>query len=337
VQAEKAVMANQRDYEALVYEVETSYAGYHDKTVGREEELARLTESVHTRVAGLADSDADGVLAALREWIGFFRDRHLTVRFPPDPEHPANPVIDDRRSELVLEAIEPDAMRLRIPGFAITLKPPLDALLRDNWSELTTRRFLIIDLRGSDGGSDVVCQELVPLLYTDPIRVIGSDFRGSAESTRYLRSFGQNDALPPEIREWAGRIADQMDAAPGSFVPGVPDQDGSLDEVLPRPERIGVMIDGRCSSAVEQFLLLARQSRKVTLFGSHTAGCLDYSNVRPTPLPSRRFLLGVPISRSRRLPENPVDPTGILPDVPIPESEADPVGFVLNRLRSPAA
>jgi hypothetical protein len=68
----------------------------------------------------------------------------------------------------------------------------------------------------------------------------------------------------------------------------------------------------------EEFLLEARQSAKVSLFGTRTNGCLDYSNVRLVPLPSGERLLGVPMTRSRRLPDHGIDGTGIAPDRPLP-------------------
>jgi hypothetical protein len=106
------------------------------------------------------------------------------------------------------------------------------------------------------------------------------------------------------------------------------------DSIRCAPERIGILMDNRCASAAEEFLLLARQSRKVVLFGSNSRGCLDYSNVRKIPLPSGSRVLGVPMSRSRRLPQSPVDGHGIAPDVRLAEGERDPVGFVLGCLET---
>jgi len=39
-------------------------------------------------------------------------------------------------------------------------------------------------------------------------------------------------------------------------------------------------MNGRCGSTAEQFLLEPRQSRRVTLLGTHSLGVLDYANVR---------------------------------------------------------
>ena len=99
------------------------------------------------------------------------------------------------------------------------------------------------------------------------------------------------------------------------------------DSVLSSPGRIVVLIDGAGSTA-EQFLLAARQSRKVTLMGQeNSAGVLDFANQVSEETPSGRFRLFWGISRSLRLPEDPVDPDGIAPQVRIPDDVADPVGF----------
>ena len=51
---------------------------------------------------------------------------------------------------------------------------------------------------------------------------------------------------------------------------------------------------------------------------SNTAGVLDYSNAIGENLPSNKFELVFPMTRSRRLPDHPIDNIGISPDVYIP-------------------
>ncbi|MEI6886360.1 MAG: hypothetical protein WCO02_17860, partial [Bacteroidota bacterium] len=66
-------------------------------------------------------------------------------------------------------------------------------------------------------------------------------------------------------------------------------------------------------------LLDAKPSSKVTLFGNqNTAGVLDYSNAVEVDLPSGKYYMRYPMTRSRRLPDNPIDNVGISPDVMIP-------------------
>jgi hypothetical protein len=96
-----------------------------------------------------------------------------------------------------------------------------------------------------------------------------------------------------------------------------------------------VLVDGRCASTCEQFLLDARQSRKVKILGDRsTRGLLDYGNALTTPLPSGERRMHVPTTRSRRLPAIPLDLAGIMPDVRLPLNEPDPVAFARRYLKS---
>jgi C-terminal processing protease CtpA/Prc len=91
---------------------------------------------------------------------------------------------------------------------------------------------------------------------------------------------------------------------------------------LRRPQRVAVLIDRRCGSACEQFLLTVRQSYPVKLVGrSPTYGGLDVSNLRPHLLPSGKHRLWYAITMSNRLPALPIDGIGIAPDVFLPDPE----------------
>jgi hypothetical protein len=85
------------------------------------------------------------------------------------------------------------------------------------------------------------------------------------------------------------------------------------------------LVDKRCGSSCEEFLLAVRQSFKVKLFGQSSAGSLDYSNLRPFVLPSGKRLLMYATSRSLRLPQLSVDAAGIPPDqvLPVPTGPAE--------------
>ena len=94
------------------------------------------------------------------------------------------------------------------------------------------------------------------------------------------------------------------------------------DTIYPYPKRVGIIINERNASAAEQFLLRAKESKKVILFGNrNTKGVLDYSNCDVEDFPSGNYQLKWPQSRSRRLPEHPIDNIGIAPDVVIPFPE----------------
>jgi C-terminal processing protease CtpA/Prc len=104
---------------------------------------------------------------------------------------------------------------------------------------------------------------------------------------------------------------------------------------------VGIIINENNASSAEQFLLSAKNSDKVILFGSrNTAGVLEYSNADQILFPSGKYKLICPMTRSRRLPEHPIDNIGIAPDVFIPLNETiqlydridDWVYFVKNYL-----
>lgn len=88
------------------------------------------------------------------------------------------------------------------------------------------------------------------------------------------------------------------------------------DTVYRYPRKVGIIINDGNASSAEQFLLTAQNSRKVTLFGNQpTAGVLDYSNTDMVTLPSGNYKLIYPLTRSKRLPEHPIDNIGISQDV----------------------
>jgi len=125
-------------------------------------------------------------------------------------------------------------------------------------------------------------------------------------------------------------MVDSLRAHEGGFVDG-PGGTLTFGRVLPWPERVGVVMDGGCASSCEQFILAARQSGKVTLFGSHTAGVLDHANVARADVPGHAIRLQYPTSRSMRLPGDPVDPDGIPSEVALPDTARRP----LDRVRRP--
>jgi len=73
-------------------------------------------------------------------------------------------------------------------------------------------------------------------------------------------------------------------------------------------------------STSEQFLLAARQSKKVKLFGTTTLGELDISNMYPISSPDQKYTLWYCTSKSLRIPENTIDNKGIAPDFFIDKS-----------------
>jgi len=117
-------------------------------------------------------------------------------------------------------------------------------------------------------------------------------------------------------------LLNEMKKNPGGFVvhPMMGHDDTvKLDTVYKNPRQVGIIINEGNGSSAEQFLLAAKTSKKVRLFGDqNTRGVLDYSNSIPIDLPSGKYYMRYPMTRSRRLPQNPIDNIGIAPDVIVP-------------------
>jgi hypothetical protein len=194
---------------------------------------------------------------------------------------------------------------------------------------------LLIDLRGNGGGSDYNFRMLLPLIYTDTIRMVSNAVLATPANIAANEALVADTTIPAGIRELLAGQVEAMKAVEGGWHP-FPDRIHLEPSVLDRPSAVAVLVDSRCASSCEQFLLAARQSRKVTIYGWPTAGILDFGNVRRAEMPGGSLVLFYPTTRSKRLPAAPVDGVGILPDVPIPAEEPDPIAWVLARMAGPA-
>lgn len=193
----------------------------------------------------------------------------------------------------------------------------------NHWDEITSRPNLIIDIRNNPGGQDNYYSELVKLVYTKPYESKGVEWYASEGNIKVFEDAIKNGNLKDGTEEITQCLVDAMKENIGRFIMHpMYDQNDRLierDTIYPMPRNIGIIINEGNASAAEQFLLTARNSDKVILFGnSNTGGVLDYSNVTSRPLPSNKYELWCPMTRSRRLPENPIDNIGISPDITIP-------------------
>lgn len=194
-----------------------------------------------------------------------------------------------------------------------------------HWNEIMSRPNLIIDIRNNGGGQDNYYHELAKLIYTKPYESKGVEWYASKGN---IKSF-EESMEKGEVRngeegmKWICDLVAEMKKNVGGFVthPHYLDYNSTVerDTVYPMPKNVGIIINEGNASSAEQFLLSAKESDKVILFGnSNTAGVLDYSNITPNEFPSGIYQLWCPMTRSKRLPENPIDNIGIAPEVIIP-------------------
>lgn len=231
---------------------------------------------------------------------------------------------------------------LAIPSHDPTYASALQAIGRAHGSELGSLRFLIIDLRGNEGGSSGVTAPLLPYLRSATRRSTPYD----ADSAVMLSSPSQiayaRRAFGPDTSAFVRSLVARLEAAPGELVPlrdpAAPAAPDSPREVADGPVRVAVLVDGGTVSAAEVLVLEALRSTRALVIGQPTAGALDYQSVNVIRLSPEedRWFLGYPtIARhAGLLPDEGMRGRGIAPDVVVDWSRvADPLAVVEGILR----
>ncbi len=215
-----------------------------------------------------------------------------------------------------LERLSDRTLYLRIPSFDYAQKVMIDSVLAANDALIRSTENFIIDIRNGTGGSDASYAGLIPYLYTGPIRSMGVKLWATELNAAGYEVYADMLGRETERGRECLAIAARMRAALGTWLE-LNEQPWSVDSshtVLPFPQRVGILHNAGNGSTDEQFLLDARTSAKVKLFGRPTQGSIDASNLREIASPDGCFMLAYTMSMSHRLPHMPVDVMGIQPD-----------------------
>lgn len=229
------------------------------------------------------------------------------------------------RAELpYIEELNETTLYLRIPSFGNSYKMAIDSVLNVNKDKLLKTTNLIIDIRNNGGGSDASYSEIIPFLYTNPIRSVGVEYLSTELNNQRMLDFINKPeyGIDDEGKKWAKEAYDKLEPKIGQFVnlnEHIVSED-KRDTIYQFPQNVGIIINNGNGSTAEQFLLEAKQSKKVKLFGVTTFGVLDISNMYFVESPCKEFQLGYSLSRSMRIPDFTIDEKGIQPDYYIDKS-----------------
>ncbi len=206
---------------------------------------------------------------------------------------------------------------LRIHSFSDMFTNEIDSVVKANMNSIKSHKYMIIDLRYNGGGSDDSYTALLPIIYSNPVVSYGVDLYSTPGNILAIKKAEKEDAyLSAEDRKFFDSLTAVMNAHPYQYIIQAPDDTVTSDSIMPEPEKVVVLMNRGCGSTTEQFLLFAHDCKKVTLMGEHSAGVLDYSNIRPVDFPCPYLTLWYPTTRSHRIPIGKgIDGIGIAPKI----------------------
>jgi hypothetical protein len=220
---------------------------------------------------------------------------------------------------------------LTLPSFRTIYKPVIDSIIQANRETILRTRNLIIDVRDNFGGTTGAFEAIIPFLYTQPIV---KDANSIWATDANIKAFevtldwpDQTEQIKQETQQLVSKLKQQRNQVvtfPGDTV--------KMDKVRPFPVKVAIITNENTASTAELFILQARQSRKVAIFGQPTMGGVDYLDVNEVETTCGLYSFRYPLTRNDRILEKPTAPSRIPPDVSVPNSAAEWVLFVRDYL-----
>ncbi|MEM8889849.1 MAG: S41 family peptidase [Bacteroidota bacterium] len=217
-----------------------------------------------------------------------------------------------------IEKIAEGQSLLSIPSFSYDAKA-FKSFLKDHDKLIKNSQHLIIDIRGNTGGNAIY----FPLIEYFANKTLSSKqgyVLASADNRAYFEKFigfGSSKVYSP--------LVDRM-AENGKIVDGPQYIDRKFKVAKNKIEQVSILSDEGCQSASESFILAAKgASDKVVTLGTPTGGVIDYTSVNLLLLKNsgrQKMYFGYPTGTLHQdILENGYNKTGILPDIPLPETE----------------
>ncbi len=204
----------------------------------------------------------------------------------------------------------------RIPFFYPEHKVLIDSILNKHHVQIINAEMLVIDVIENGGGSDYVYESLMPYILTGPIQMPRSGI--------YLSEFNKASL----IEQWGG--LPDLDSIQGeelAFYKKFIEHNDTLmffsnekyytyapDTVYSHPKKVAILTGRGTGSSGETFVLKAKQSPRVVVYGQNTRGMIDGfgGTYKKLSCYTARFPNGV---RSFDVEAKPIDPYGIAPHV----------------------
>jgi hypothetical protein len=231
--------------------------------------------------------------------------------------------------------LSPETNLLTIKSFDDGFRRLIDSVITANDALIRQTKNLIIDVRGNGGGSDVSYYPLRKYLFTHPYMRYGADILCTPDNIEKFKGLASNPNFSKEEQEgFRKRAADMEKHLNEYWSPWPATFMSDTLEVVAFPQIVAVIIDKRCGSTTEQFLIdVASNSKKTTIYGEPSAGVLDYANMYFFKIPDTPFQVNYATSRSRRIDFGlGIDNKGIQPKVRLTSATPDWVRHIQSEI-----
>lgn len=210
----------------------------------------------------------------------------------------------------VFKKIRDDVAYLKLMDFAG--EEQINSLISDNDNEITNSRYLIIDVRKNDGGSNTAYypiykyalpagKQLKDVYHPVTNTEINYSERNVALRLALLEEYEKQE-LPDETREVLGVLKDELLSNRGKGFVRLPEEEMLPEAVgVQRPEKIIIITDYECGSSGEMFVKEIGALDKVTVIGRPTMGIMDYADV--AVIDYDNYSLSYPTSRDLAVDE----------------------------------
>ncbi|WP_162903050.1 S41 family peptidase [Taibaiella koreensis] len=278
--------------------------------------------------------------------VGYFRNDHLpeyrSLRFELGNMIiagfgtwkrilPSNNVSDIINQPVRFSRISDSTCLLSISNFLVGNKSAIDSVVGANMGTISKSKYFLIDLRNNGGGHTVSADTLLPIISSGPIRRDGMYVKASPDNIKMYEKVMLTPGFSEEEKTYFLGLIEKMKKNVGKLIKTSEPDTISIGSDYPYPQKVGILINDGTMSAAEMFLIWARQSNKVTIFGTHSRGALDYAeigDVRELPCPYLKYTCPMGTTEHKFYPF--IDNVGIKPDIEIGEEIGDWPSYMIE-------
>ncbi|MFT4204265.1 MAG: S41 family peptidase [Chitinophagaceae bacterium] len=221
--------------------------------------------------------------------------------------------------------LSPSTNYIRIPTFYES-HDIIDSIINVNKALIESKPNLIIDIRDNGGGSDDSYAPLLPYIYNT--KKVSSPYTMSFYATKhnnegFENAVRKNGYFKRDSTKFLDMFKEHRQNEGNFMQPHF--SSIAIDTIFEYPKRVAIITNSGDASSAEGFVMVAKESSKVTTYGENTGGCFNYGNIIMTSVPCLPIVIGVPTSKVFFVhPEyKNLEDIGFKPDVSLIQYKSD--------------